>query len=139
MKSLKQFVVVVTFAALASIGLRAQTIDLRAAIPFDFHAGNRLMPAGEYQIHEDGGMVFLHGVANGGLNQVLMTIGATKREAPRHARLDFNVYGNEYFLAEVWSSTSPDGRVTIPPARQKELAKLGDTPAQVAVNLASGK
>ncbi len=44
MKSLKQFVVVVAFAALSGIGLRAQTIDLRAAIPFDFHAGDRLLP-----------------------------------------------------------------------------------------------
>ncbi len=139
MKSLKQLVVVVSFAALSGIGLRAQTIDLRATIPFDFHAGDRLLPAGEYQVHEDGGMIFLHGSGAGNQNQVLMTISATSRYVPRKARLDFNVYGNEYFLTEVWSSTTRDGRLTLPTARQKELAKRGDNPVQVAVDLNGGK
>jgi hypothetical protein len=53
----KQFIAVTIFAALACAGLQAQSADLRATIPFNFHAGERLMPAGEYLIHEQGPIV----------------------------------------------------------------------------------
>jgi hypothetical protein len=47
MTNFKHFAGVVIFAALACTGLHAQSLNLRATIPFDFHAGDKLMPADE--------------------------------------------------------------------------------------------
>ena len=138
MKSHKQLATVAIFAALACTGLRAQTITLTANIPFDFNAGSKLMPAGEYQIQEEGHLTFLHGIDNGNANVVLMTANGD-RATSQEARLDFHKYGNRYFLATIWDSQTPEGRRVPPTAREKELAKRGEVPTQTAVNLVNTK
>ena len=70
---------------------------MRATVPFDFQAGDRLMPAGEYVIHEQGMLVVLREADSGRLAPILMTIGVVSSN-PREAGLDFSHYGNEYFL-----------------------------------------
>jgi hypothetical protein len=139
MKSLTQFVVVAIFAALACSGLHAQSVDMRAEIPFDFHAGAKLMPAGEYLVHGQGPVLWLRGAANGGQAVAVITVAARSLERSGSARLDFNRYDNEYFLAEVWSSANWDGRQLIPTARQKELAKRDRVPARAEVSLVGTK
>jgi hypothetical protein len=139
MKSLAQFVVVAIFAALACTGLHAQSVDMRAEIPFDFHAGSKLMPAGEYVVHGQGPVLWLRDTASGGPAVALITVAASSLERSGAARLDFNRYGNEYFLREVWSSATRDGRQLVPTARQKELAKRGAVPERAEVSLVSTK
>jgi hypothetical protein len=139
MKSLKQLILVTTFAALACIGLRAQTVNLIAAIPFDFHAGDRLMPAGEYSIHEQGSLILLRGADNGSPAQALLTNRTDDRSPSRGGRLEFDRYGNEYFLTAVWNSSTQDGHQLLPTARQKELAKRGNVPAAATVALTGTK
>jgi hypothetical protein len=136
----KQFIAVAIFSALACAGLPAQSADLRATIPFNFHAGDRLMPAGEYLVHLQGPVVIVRPEAGPGPASALLTYGIGQSlHAPRNARLDFNCYGSEYFLAAVWDSYSQDGRQIQPTPRQKELAKLGDAPAKAMVALARSK
>jgi hypothetical protein len=131
MKSLKQLVVLAILSALACAGLYAQTVDLRATIPFDFRAGNTLMPAGEYEIRGQGPWVLLR-LADGGRPSVgLMTNQAVGTDPTRDARLDFNRYGNAYFLAAVWVPFSSDGRQVPATAQEKRLAKRG-VPVQTA-------
>ena len=137
MKSLTQLVAVMIFAALACTGLHAQTVDLRAAIPFNFHAGDKLMPAGEYVIQEQGSVIWLRDADRHRPAFALMTVGAAGRNLSPQSRLEFNRYGSEYFLTEVWGSFTQDGRQLLPTARQKELAKRGDVPASAEVILAS--
>jgi hypothetical protein len=139
MKSLKQFILVTTFAALAGTGLDAQTVDMRAVIPFNFHAGDRLLPAGEYSIRGQGPVVFLRGADNGSPAFALMTIRTEDQDQYAHARLEFNRYGNEYFLTAVWDSFTQNGRQMLPTPRQKELAKQGKVPAAATVALTSTK
>lgn len=135
MKSLQNFALAVFLAALACTGLEAQTVDLRATIPFDFHAGDKLMSAGEYLIHEQDSCVILHRLdGDRPANIVLMTIGAGGRD-PQDAHLDFNRYGSEYFLRTIWDSLSQNGRQVPQTARQKELARRGGAPAQATVAL----
>jgi hypothetical protein len=138
MNTLRQLAVVAIFGALAGIGLHAQNFDLRANIPFDFHAGDRLMPAGEYLIHGQGPVVFVRRADNGSNAFALTTIGVSSREAPRKARLDFNCYGSEYFLTNIWDSFAENGRQLQQTSREKELARLG-IPVPSAVSLTSTK
>ena len=138
MKSMKQLVVVAIFAALACTALHAQSADLRATIPFDFHAAGKLMPAGEYVIHEQGMLVVLREADSGRLAPILMTIGVVSSN-PREAGLDFSHYGNEYFLKAIWSPVSGYGRQFLQTAREREVAKRGIVPVQAEVTLASTK
>ena len=138
MTSLKQFAVVVIFAALAGAGLHAQSINLRANIPFDFHVGDALFPAGEYTIHGEGSVVILHG-DNGVRPRVTLTIAASDRDLPRQPQLDFNCYGSEYFLAKIWDSLSQNGRQVLPTPREKELAQRGVVPAQTQIIIARSR
>ena len=136
---MKSLTIVAIFTALGCTGLHAQSVDMRAEIPFDFHAGAKLMPAGEYVVHAEGPLLWLRGAANGGSAVAMITVATSSLERSRAARLDFNRYGSEYFLTEVWSSANWDGRQLIPTSRQKELAKRGGVPDRAEVSLVSTK
>jgi hypothetical protein len=139
MKSFKQLAVSVIFAVLACAGLRAQTVDLRAEIPFNFHAGDKSMPAGEYFIHEEGPVVVLRTLDDASLSRILLTVGAAGRNQSRESKLVFNRYGSEYFLSTIWDSYTEDGRQVRWTAREKELARRGNVPVPAVITLASSK
>ena len=111
------------FAALACASVQAQTMDLRASIPFDFQLGKTLMPAGEYRIsHESNGVLMVRQqdgrhVANMSIPRPASRAGGT---AP--GVLQFNRYGDTYFLAKVWAPNSRDGYALQQSPREKELA-----------------
>ncbi len=139
MKSLKQMIVVAFFAVLAGSGLHAQTVSIRAAIPFNFHVGDKLMPSGEYVIHGEGPVLWLLGADSGEPALALLTIGAQSLDNSRRARLSFNRYGNEYILESVWDSFTQYGRQVSRTAREKELAKGDKVPVPIVITLASNK
>jgi hypothetical protein len=139
MKSFKQLAVLAIFAALPCAGLRAQTLDMRAQIPFNFYAGDKSMPAGEYFIHEEGAVVFLRTLDDASLSRILITVGAAGRNSSHESKLVFNRYGSEYFLSTIWDSYAEDGRQVRWTAREKELAKRGNVPVPAVITLASSK
>ncbi len=75
---------------------------IRANVPFAFHVGNELMPAGQYQVShinsrdmllirsvEDKQVIVMHSVPSG-------------KYANDTAKLVFHRYGDTYFLRQVW-------------------------------------
>ena len=109
------------FLALVCASLYAQTMNLRATVPFAFRAGEKAMPAGEYTIRHSGGSLILHN--EGGPSVILLTNAAFRANAPNDARLSFNRYGERYFLSSVWISGSRDGREISKSRAEKELAR----------------
>jgi hypothetical protein len=89
------------FALVAMSPASAQTSAVRANVPFEFHAGNQLMPAGEYQIALDpvSRRVEVRGV-EGGAGAYLAASQSTDA-GEVGASLAFHRYGNTYFLREV--------------------------------------
>lgn len=96
---------------------------LRAQVPFDFHIGDRLIPAGDCTLtlitNDGSGMrissgkesaVSLTSTANGNVNE-----GAKPR-------LVFHKYGDQYFLAAVWGAEQ-DGRTLPESKRERNLRK----------------
>jgi hypothetical protein len=138
MNSLTQSLVVAVVSVLACTSLHAQNVDMKAVIPFDFHAGNTVMPAGEYLIHEQGQFVILHGLDGPGRVTSFLTNSALDAAQPEEGRLRFNRYGSEYFLTEIWNPTSQYGHQLIPTARETQLAK-GGRPVKGTVIVASNK
>jgi hypothetical protein len=109
------------FAAMACASLYAQSVDLRANVPFDFRMGKTLMPAGEYVIHHSSGVLTVR--ARSGSPAVFqITCPESRRGAPGNGALVFNRYGDSYFLSKIWAPDSRDGLALLTSKREKELA-----------------
>jgi hypothetical protein len=110
------------FLALVCASLHAQTMDMRATIPFAFRAGETAMPAGDYTIRHSASVLVLH-KEGGGPSVLLLTNAASRPNPPADSQLTFGRYGERYFLSSVWSQGSAAG-CEIPKSRaEKELAR----------------
>jgi hypothetical protein len=126
------------FAIVASCSLYAQTISMRANIPFDFRMGEALLPAGEYLIHHARGVLTLQERQGGNAAAVAITSATQRREHSDKGVLQFNHYGNTYFLGEVSTPDSDTARVVLKTPREKEMARRSG-PAQTTTVAAETK
>jgi hypothetical protein len=123
-----------TFWAI-SVGLaQAPSIPLKVNIPFSFYAGEKLLPAGEYQL-----MTVANGVmrifGNAPDTSVMFpTIGVSRMTQQRaNGKLVFNRYGEDYLLSEMWWTAEPHGRQLLPSNLERDLARNA-TPVRVSVD-----
>jgi hypothetical protein len=96
---------------------------MRVAIPFEFHAGEKALPAGTYIIQKRGDAIL---VSDGRGNSVGVIAMAVPNKA---AKLDnmvvFHRYGDLRFLTEVrWQGYS-NARGLTPSKEETRLAKAG--------------
>lgn len=102
----------------------AQTIHVRANVPFNFSAGNKKLPAGTYDIRTisfDTKMLLLQ--ARDGMSGMIVNSNAAQTlNRAGENKLVFNQYGNQYFLAEIWVRGASLGRQLPKTNREKELA-----------------
>jgi len=101
--------------------LNAQSLCARANVPFNFQMGEALMPAGKYKIQESGDLLIVR-AENGKRTAVSLTMPTSRSAVSNNPKLEFNRYGDDYFLATIWNPTSHDGRALLKTAREKELA-----------------
>ena len=121
----------VAFVTLAATPSHAQAL-IKADVPFSFSARYGVLPAGEYNIARSGlGQVML--LSNGRRGVELMTPNTTDwREKINTPKLVFHRYGDEYFLAEIWTSADDCLRTLQVHPRERQLARAGVSP-EVAV------
>jgi hypothetical protein len=121
----------VAFVTLAATSSHAQIL-IKADVPFSFSAGYGMLPAGEYTIARSGlGEVML--LSSGRRGVELMTPKTTDlRDDIGRPKLVFHRYGDEYFLAEIWTNADDCVRSLSVHPRERQLAKSGVSP-QVAV------
>ena len=113
------------FVAITGFSMHAQTLNLRASIPFDFRVGKVLMPAGDYEIYHTGDVVRVRN-ANGSINgAICLTMPTTGSERRTLGGLEFNRYDDDYFLAKVWSPYSKDGRTLPKSTYEKTILARG--------------
>jgi hypothetical protein len=101
-------------------GLNAQTLDLRTNIPFAFNVSGTTMPAGEYSIHHSQGLLTLR--EEQGKAVSVITVGTDKWNESSHPLLQFERYGDEYFLGRISVPESAIARQLLESRREKELA-----------------
>jgi hypothetical protein len=122
------------FLSVVCAGLHAQTMKLHAAIPFAFRVGENILPAGEYNISHSNN-IFIIREASGGHSAIVMTTGALLSNESPDSRLSFHRYGENYFLANVWTRGSRDG-CELPKSRaEKEFARSVGLPQSAGVAL----
>ena len=111
------------FLVLAGSTVYAQTINLQANIPFDFRMGDTVMPAGEYRVQSERGFVLIlrgEGESHPVASAIAMSVARPATQKP--ARLEFNRYGDSYFLAKVWDAFSASGKALLKTPQEKEYA-----------------
>ena len=110
--------------------------EMTVTIGFEFAAGDKLLPAGDYivQLNPERGTVVLRGEGQKPL--MLLTVSKESRSAPQRGKLVFQRYGTSFFLAEVWNQDNSTGQTLAPSAREKEMARREKQPQQILVVLA---
>lgn len=104
----------------------AQTVHVRANIPFNFAVGSKTLPAGTYDVGtidgRDSKMLLLQ--ARDGNSSMIVGSNAAENFKPADkTKLVFNQYGSRYFLSEIWVDGATRGRQLPKTSREKELAK----------------
>src|SRR5258706_7126559 len=124
------------FLAMACSSLHAQSMNLRANIPFDFRVGDKLMPAGEYTInHLAEGVLAVRERSGAHAGAMLLTLPTSRKVAATKGGLEFNRYGDTYFLAKILTPDSQDGRALFKSTREKEVGSTAGSVRSASVAL----
>ena len=124
------------FAATLTASLHAQTMNMKATIPFDFQIGTTVLPSGEYSIRHSGGLLFVKQTGGAYKGGTFMTVGEDRPAGSKAAgTLLFNRYGSTYFLSKVWTAESNEARATPKTSHEKELARHIGQPGTTTVAL----
>ena len=93
-----------------------------ADIPFQFQVGNTTLPAGEYSVAASSTGETLRISSRTSNNSVFRLSSPVVQNGPiSKGKLVFRKYGDEYFLAEVWSVGLPNGRRLAKSGRERAL------------------
>jgi hypothetical protein len=109
------------FGVLAVSALQAQT-RLEANIPFEFRMGKTTLPAGHYLFDYTSRLVVVYQQGGQKTAVMAMTLPVARPRATDTGIVEFNRYGDAYFLAKLWTPSSPEGAALPKTAREKELA-----------------
>ena len=97
--------------------------DLVANIPFTFHVGPTRMPAGTYVVHQNDDVLTVRQPGVSGRAVSLLTLPGSRVDANQEGLLEFNRYGDTYFLESVWSPLKSMGSGIDPEGEMSSLVR----------------
>lgn len=101
----KAGVLAAAFMVLATSSARASTLEVKVPFPFVVHG--QTLPAGEYRVTDDGGVVQLRGERSNHAIMFVLTIPASGHDpAGNSPALTFRRDENQYRLTGIWESTT---------------------------------
>jgi len=108
------------FTLLLSAGAYAQSVN-QATVPFAFTAGNVDLPAGNYVIQQKSENRFIS-IVDVNSGKVVFASAPEREPLPMDApaKLIFHRYGNQHFLAAVWSGGGGTARIFSPTSEEKQ-------------------
>ena len=114
------------FVLLAGVTAFADEDRVKANIPFDFIAGKKTLPAGEYTIER--GMsgerdVLLIRSADNHHVLFLLAQDTLARQTPTETALLFSKIEDKYFLYKIWIAGEDTGREIPKPRAERELER----------------
>jgi hypothetical protein len=122
------------FAVLMVPAAQAQSVLLKAEIPFDFAVGNARLPAGAYEVKTATQGALVIQSQDRRSSAFAMTMAVNARKTPEVGKLVFNRYGNQYFLSKIWAPSSSVGRELSKSRLEREVAaQSGVKPGATAV------
>jgi len=127
------FIALVLALTIGAGKAKAQITDsLEVSIPFQFHAGNTKLPAGEYRIHvlDDSDLRVMEISSADGSTSALFQVEQTEAgSTPAKSELIFNKYGNRYFLAKLFEEGTASGS-QVPESRYEKAVSQEGVGAQ---------
>jgi hypothetical protein len=123
---------------LTAASLFAQTTSsqrlMKVDIPFAFGVDDHSLPAGEYLVLTVTPERLTRIVSTDGKHSAIVPTLPNYASSPsENSRLVFHKYGNEYFLAQVWTAGQNVARNPLSSQRAMEVASNGGTPQTVTV------
>lgn len=134
---MKNLLVTAALALLATTAASAQSVKVKATVPFSFIVNRATLPAGQYMlssVDDQGTAIAIRNLDSNTTNLVLSNACESAKSSD-NAKLVFHRYGSRYFLSQVWTGGNNRGREMLPSAREKEIAK--DYPREEVVLRAS--
>jgi hypothetical protein len=109
--------------ALASLTVQAQS--LRVSVPFKFHAGSQVLPAGDYQVSVDQMSRRVTLVSLNGKDGCYLPVKAgISKVWTGKSQIVFNAYGASHFLHRVDPAGTSEGFEVFTSKAEREVAKL---------------
>jgi hypothetical protein len=117
--------------ALAAFGLLLEpvahaqlSVPIHGNIPFDFHVGDTVVPAGSYQVSSQIGVptvLFIRG--SGQRPTIIMRLSFDLQSSSPNQKptLVFHRYGSTYFLSEVWQGLDREGGRGLLPSKAERV------------------
>lgn len=117
---------------LAAASAYAQTINLKADVPFNFVVNGRMLPSGEYTIQSLGVDKALTISGSGQKPSIFLANTCSSLKASEHSKLVFHRYGDRYLLSEMWVEGNSVGR-QLPISRREAQVAQNETAQQVVI------
>ncbi len=114
------------FFLLAAASAYAQSADrIVMKIPFDFVAGKKILPAGEYIVKPtlSSRLTLIRNAGGRRDYTTVLTMPVPPETMTPTAKLVFHRYGDQYFLFQVWTPASERGGQLPESRSERELSK----------------
>jgi len=123
--NLSRFLMIQAAAMLLGSTAYAQSVNVRAQVPFNFVLGDKVYPAGEYSIQSLVDYSYSLRISNRKAKVAGMTESypVSFVNEPRQTALVFTRIGNTYFLYQVRTEVSPQGRQFRRSQMQTQMAR----------------
>ena len=131
-KAVTMLVSIIALAFMTAVVSSAQSgrQQLRANIPFEFAVGDKTLAAGEYVVGQittlDNSVIRVQ-ENSGGRSAARLTNTVQAKAAKSRGMLVFHRYGSSYFLSQIWTPGSAEGREMLKSKAERavelELAK----------------
>ena len=123
-QSLRILLMFGVLAVTAVLPTQAQSgSEQTASIPFSFNVGDKTFPAGEYSVkrlnpQSDQAALVISSIDGRRRRKVVLAMPVGVDRAQERAKLVFNRYGEQYFLAQVWTQADSTG-LALPKSRSE--------------------
>jgi hypothetical protein len=112
---------------------------MKVNVPFAFGVEDRSLPSGEYTVFTVTPERSIRLVsADGKHSAVINTLPNYANEPSTTSRLVFHKYGNEYFLAQVWTAGQNVARNPLSSKKAMEIARSGALPRTTTIIALAG-
>ncbi len=130
----KPTLVILATLSFAATSLVAQSQPpIKVNVPFNFVAGAKALPAGEYRVQVNGPSVVWIRSADYKTTLNLIANSAENARMNGVAALKFNRYGDRYFLSQIWMGSNLGQEVPKTRAEREQIAATGPSHAVVAL------
>jgi hypothetical protein len=126
LKGFTMIALIVALALATAAATNAQSTNkVVGHVPFEFSVGDQSMPAGDYAVKPatSNGNALMIQNDDARISAIRLSNSVQSRTDKGRARLVFHRYGENYFLAEVWTGSGAEGRQLLKSRRERAIER----------------